>query len=117
LELQINQDYRIRTDEYNIILEKSRIPETGNMKGQIVWDTMGYYPDFDWAFRAMIKCNIFKSDLRDIESIIATIDSATHDIKECLSEANLKRLDKQMRSLALENELLKKKLNKEGDEE
>jgi hypothetical protein len=114
LELQINKDYRVRTDELNIFLEKKRIAEKGKSAGQEVWEPIGSYPEFDWAYRAAIKHGISTNDLKELLTIVTLLEKMYQDIKESLSEANLKRLDKQMRSLAMENELLKKKLNKEG---
>jgi hypothetical protein len=114
LELQINLEYRVRTDEFNIFLEKRRIVKEGKSAGQEAWDNIGAYPDFNWAYRGMVKHGILRSDLQGVQAIIDAIDRVHKDIKESLSEANIKTLDKQMRSLAMENELLKKKLNKEG---
>lgn len=117
MELQINLEYRVRTDEYNIFLEKRRIAQKGKTAGQEAWDIVGYYPEIEWALRAMIKCEILRNDLHGVQAIVNAVERAVGEIKTALSESNIKRLDKQMRDLAMENELLRKKLNKEGDGE
>lgn len=117
MELQINLEYRVRTDEYNIFLEKRRISQKGKTAGQEAWDIVGYYPDIEWALREMLKCEILRSDLQGVQAVVNAVERATEDIKKALSESNIKRLDKQIRDLAMENELLRKKLNKEGDGE
>jgi hypothetical protein len=112
LELQINNDYRIRTDELNVMLEKRRVGKKGATEGIETWDIVGYYPEMRWAYNAMLKRSIHVSDLEGVQAIVTAIERVEMDIKESLSESNIRRLDKQMRKLAMENELLKKKLNK-----
>jgi hypothetical protein len=93
LELQINLEYRIKTDPLNIILEKRRIAKKGASEGKEVWEAVGNYPG--------------------VQAIITAIERSTQTIKESLSESNIKILEKQLRKVTMENELLKKQLNKE----
>lgn len=112
MELQINNNYRIRTDDLSVMLEKRRVAQKGKSEGTEVWEIVGYYPEFDWALREMLRRGMLQSDLYGVKAIVDAIGSATEDIKKALSESNIKRLDKQMRKLAMENELLRKKLDK-----
>jgi hypothetical protein len=117
LELQINNNYRIRTDELNVMLEKRRVAKKGATEGIEIWEIAGYYPEMEWAYKDMLRRKIHTSDLVGVQAIVAAIDEAKTEITESVSEPNIKRLDKQMRKLAMENELLRKKLNKEGNGE
>lgn len=112
MELQINNNYRVRTDELNVMLEKRRVAQKGKSEGTEVWETVGYYPEFEWALREMLRRGILQSDLYGVKAIVDAIEVFAEDVKKALSESNIKRLDKQMRKLAMENELLRKKLDK-----
>ena len=118
MQLQINSEYRIRTDENCIMLEKSRIAKDGKNQGNEIWEVVGYYPDIEWAYKGMIRHGILKSDLQGVDEVLLAVKTLAVEIRESLSESNIKQLvqkwDKLLRDMALENELLKKQLNRKG---
>jgi len=113
--LKINEDYRITTDSICIILEKKRVIQknTKNHKaGDEVYDTIGYYGEFEHAYRAMVKHGLLTSDLEGLRAILNWIERTSREIKESLSKASIDCLRRENERLVAEVERLKKREGK-----
>jgi hypothetical protein len=110
--LKVNDDYRISTDALNIMLEKKRIVKEGTTSktlkaGDEVWDTIGFYGEFEHVYRAMVKHGIMASDLEGLQAIIKEIDRIGHAVKESLSTASIDSLRREIDRLSAEVDRLK----------
>jgi len=113
--LKINEDYRITTDSICIILEKKRVIQknTKNHKaGDEVYDTIGYYGEFEHAYNGLLKRGLIASDLEGLRAILNWIERTGKEIKESLSKASLDDLRAEIDLLQAEVNSLKKKEKK-----
>jgi len=56
--LKINDDYRLNTDAMCIMIEKKRVIKENtkhHKAGEEVYNTIGFYGEFEHAYRAMVK--------------------------------------------------------------
>ena len=112
--LKINEDYRISTDAMNIMLEKKRIIKEGTTSktlkaGDEVFDIIGFYGEFEYVYRAMVKHGILASDLEGIRAILNWIERTGREIKESLSTASMDDMRREIDRLTAEVERLNKK--------
>lgn len=83
LEFIINENYKIGSDKYNIILYERKLI-TGTQrnpnrasKGQIGdtrWKSIGYYSSSKSALCGMVDHEIMKTGLKDIQTVLDKID-------------------------------------------
>lgn len=95
--LKINDDYRITTDSMNIMLEKKKVIENNTKThkiGDVVWNIIGYYSEFEHAYNAAIKHGILTSDLKGLRAIINKIDIITQEVRKSLSTVTTDVADK-----------------------
>ena len=115
--LKINEDYRISTDSLNITVEKKRVikedTKSKTLKaGDEVFDIIGFYGEFEHAYRALVKHGLLTSDLEGFRAIINWIERTGKEIKESLSRASLDNYRKIIDELQAEVDRLKKKEGK-----
>jgi len=113
--LKINEDYRISTDSTCIMLEKKRIIEKDtkhHKAGDEVFDTIGFYGEFEHAYNALVKRGLLASDLEGLRAILNWIERTGKEIKESLSKASLDDLRAEIDLLQAEVNSLKKKEKK-----
>ena len=74
--LQITEDYRIRTDSRNWILEKRKDPEKAPIKKaqegsdrEITWKPWGFYPTLTGAINGLYSLQIKLADAASIEEL------------------------------------------------
>lgn len=116
--LKINEDYRINTDSLNIVLEKKRIikedTKSKTLKaGDEVYDTIGFYGEFEHAYNALVKHGLLTSDLEGLRAILNWIERTGKEIRESLSRASLDNYRKIIDELQAEVDKLKKKEDKQ----
>jgi hypothetical protein len=113
--LEINEQYRIVTDESNYTLQQSRIIKDEESKrfGETDWSTVGYYGDLEWLYRKCLSIGLKQEDLNGLQAILKEINRIGQEIKESISMANLDLLLKKYEAIEAENESLKKKLSKQ----
>jgi uncharacterized protein YaaR (DUF327 family) len=113
--IQVNEDYRISTDSLNITVEKKRIikEDTKHLKaGDEVFDIIGFYGEFEHAYRALLKHGLLTSDLEGLRAIMNWIEKTGKEIKESLSRASLDNYRKIIDELQTEVDRLKKQEGK-----
>jgi hypothetical protein len=80
--MQINNDWKIESDELNIILSERSIISTGKNEGEEQWKVKGYYSNIKNAHDAMIDKEIKGTGLTDLETVIRKIDELKASFKE-----------------------------------
>jgi hypothetical protein len=115
--LNINEDYRISTDAGNVMLEKKRIIKEGTTSkvlkaGDEVFDIIGFYGEFEHAYRALVKHGLLSSDLEGLRAVMNWFERTGKEIKESLSRASLDNYRKIIDDLQAEVDRLKKKESK-----
>jgi len=78
--LQINNEWRITTDPYNYILQKSRIAKEGKNKGEITWSSVSFHPTLKSACERLIDGGLKELDLQEANKIINYLDRINQDI-------------------------------------
>lgn len=74
MKIILNNEYRLTSDERNIILEKSRITgKDSKTPGDLVWSTVGFFPNLRLAVDAILNKHIQTSEVEGIKNIIAEI--------------------------------------------
>ena len=85
--IELTEKWRIDTDPMNFILQSKRVVQGGKNKGDIVWDTIGYYGNLDHALQAFLKHSMLRSDVIDIaglKSLIEDVRSIVADVRKGL---------------------------------
>ena len=83
MEIKINEKYRIKSDTDNVILQENKTVQDGDNKGNQYWQNIGYFPWLDWAYRECLRREILsREDLKDIKSIIDTVEKLHMDFKK-----------------------------------
>ena len=84
--LQINEDWRIDSDQYNWILQKrSIIQRTDNIEniGKERWNNEGYFPTLPSAVRALVNQEI--KIPADVAGVLNRLDELTQLVNERFS--------------------------------
>jgi len=77
----LNEDYRIRSDERNYILEKKCEPKTDEeLKGD-GFKTVGYYCRLEHLFDRLIEDSIRFADSEKLQGIVDSINELKADLK------------------------------------
>lgn len=84
--IKINEQWRIETEPLNYMLQKSRVIKEGKKEGQRVWDTIGYYPTLELAYKALTTKGLASEDLQGIDEIVDYLLYIHEDIKRSLTE-------------------------------
>ncbi len=90
--LQLDNNYRIATDEYNFILQKKMDPEKNLRKGKIAnrsaekWKNIGYWGDLAQVLasytRQVLRTEIGDSTLKALSRDLRTLTQAIERIGE-----------------------------------
>lgn len=70
----IGEEYKIVTDQYNVILQKKTVPKAkeGEAGKDPYWTTVGYYPTYKSALHGLVDFGV--RDLRELQTIVSKID-------------------------------------------
>lgn len=82
--LQINDQWRIETDPMNYMIQKSRVAKEGKKAGETVWDTIGYYPTLEMAYKGLLRLDLAESDLKGIVAITQHLYKIHLDIRRSI---------------------------------
>lgn len=78
LDMKITDDYKISSDEHNIILEKKRVSKKGKINS---WSVVGYYPMFEMAADELVEKNIREMDAKSLKELSNSIEALKDAIK------------------------------------
>lgn len=96
MKINIGDEYRIRTDEYQFIVEKKGIVEAGRLTkeeniGKEKWSILGYYGDIDFALKSIARNVLISND--DINVIIDKLNLIQSEIKGIKNLLEVRRND------------------------
>lgn len=96
MKINIGDEYRIRTDEYQFIVEKKVIVKAGILTkeeniGKEKWNVLGYYGNIDSALKSIAKNVLISND--DINVIIDKLNLIQSEIKDIKSLLEVRRSD------------------------
>lgn len=95
--IRLVDDYVVNIDDYNFTLCKEKTIKKGKNEGEIVLDTIGYFPDMESAVRRFLKEEVNEqlNGMQDItvfeyfEHHKAIVDRAVNDIVKAVGNGNL----------------------------
>jgi hypothetical protein len=90
MEILINKKYRLTSDSYNYMLEKSFTAGDKSKKaGEIGWKTIGYYSTISAALKGLLDKVCKSSKAKSIEDLERLVSSVKSDIDKVLSSKGL----------------------------
>ncbi|AWL20127.1 hypothetical protein DIW83_14380 [Acinetobacter nosocomialis] len=100
MELDLNEKYRVVTDEYNFILQEKRIigskkpatrsPDACNV-GKVKYTNLGYYSNLSSLVHGLITREIRISEVDEINEIEILVKRCTQEIVDNLSLHGIKK--------------------------
>ncbi|HCU0823544.1 TPA: hypothetical protein OUJ26_001827 [Acinetobacter baumannii] len=100
MELDLNEKYRVLTDEYNFILQEKRIigskkpatrsPDACNV-GKVKYTNLGYYSNLSSLVHGLITREIRISEVDEINEIEMLVKRCTQEIVDNLSLHGIKK--------------------------
>lgn len=100
MELDLNEKYRVVTDEYNFILQEKRIigskkpatrsPDACNV-GKVKYTNLGYYSNLSSLVHGLITCEIRISEVDEINEIEMLVKRCTQEIVDNFSLHGIKK--------------------------
>ena len=79
--LQINDKYRITTDDSNVIIEEGRIVgDKAKNPGEKVWRQIGFFPNLEQACKRILDLGVYESTAEDIKSLLQAVDTLKSEI-------------------------------------
>lgn len=100
MELDLNEKYRVVTDEYNFILQEKRIigskkpatrsPDACNV-GKVKYTNLGYYSNLSSLVHGLITREIRISEVDEINEIEMLVKRCTQEIVDNLSLHGIKK--------------------------
>lgn len=80
--MKLSNDYKIESDELNVMIMKKFIPKEGKNAGQEQWRPISYHPNLEFALNSFITRQINGTGLKDIETVVIKINELREFIKE-----------------------------------
>ena len=87
--MKISDDYRIKSDSLNVILEERYFPEIVNEKTkeksistEPKWKVIGYFSDPKQALKGLTLHKVMSEGMEQFESIVATLDHLENIIND-----------------------------------
>jgi hypothetical protein len=88
MNIELTKEWRIDTDPMNFMLQTRRVVQNGKTKGDVVWDTVGFYGNLDHALEAFLKHSMLRSDITGIDelkSLLASVRSIVDGVRKGLA--------------------------------
>jgi hypothetical protein len=79
--MKINEKYKIKSDENNVIICEKYIPKEGKNAGKEQWRPMSFHPNLEFAYRHLLELEINKTELKDIETVLKAISDVKSFIR------------------------------------
>jgi hypothetical protein len=84
MNIRIDKDYKLTSDERNVILTKISIGQSGKSKGKEVESNVGYYGTIEHALNDYLRIKINTSQATSINELKAEIREVKQIIKKML---------------------------------
>lgn len=101
LNIRINENYRITSDNFNVILRKRKLvdptkaPNWQQRKAKgaspeitVKWEDVGYYPKIEQALEAVVDKTVLESDAETIPQLLNEISQIRRQINEVLTRTD-----------------------------
>lgn len=88
-EIHLIGDYYCVTDSMNVNLAKKRITQSGKGKGEVNYDVIGYYPNFEMVLKRLAE-ELQKDRLpeaKDIEEAVRIVRESNEEVKQLIGKA------------------------------
>lgn len=72
--MYINDNWRITSDELNVILQQRRVYDKGKNAGEEYWSNEGYYSTPHGALKALVNKQALGTGLTDLQAVCDKID-------------------------------------------
>ena len=69
MNIQITDDLRLTSDDFNYIVRKRKIVQTGKHKGEIKWDPISYHNTMGHVAKSLMQKNLRWSDAETVEQL------------------------------------------------
>ena len=88
-EIHLINDYYCVTDSMGVNLAKKRVTQSGKGKGEVNYDVIGYYPNFEMVLKRLAE-ELQKDRLpeaKDIEEAVRIVKETNEEVKRIVTEA------------------------------
>lgn len=88
--INLSKDYRINSDNYQIILQKSRTVEKDGSKniGKVSWDSISFHTTLENALKSCLHSKFLESDAEvTLEGLSVLFNGVLEDFKANVPEA------------------------------
>lgn len=88
-EIHLIGDYYCVTDSMNVNLAKKRITQSGKGKGEVNYDVIGYYPNFEMVLKRLAE-ELQKDRLpeaKDITEAVRIVRESNEEVKRLIDKA------------------------------
>lgn len=96
MQIKINDDVRITSDRYNIIIEIRKIAKSGESAGDERWVADSFHGSIEQAVLHIHQQNIQLSDADSIDKLIAVIERSKNEIIDAVLERQRRKEAKQL---------------------
>lgn len=86
MNIRIDKDYKLTSDERNVILTKISIGQSGKSKGKEVESNVGYYGNIEHALNDYLRIKINTSQATSINELKAEIREVKQTIKNMMED-------------------------------
>ena len=86
MDIRIDNDYKLTSDERNVILTKVQISQSGKSKGQEVYTNIGYYGNIEHALNDYLRVKINTSQATSINELKAEIREVKKTIQKMMED-------------------------------
>ena len=97
--IELNSDWAISADEYNIILLRKKVLR--KIGGKVSWKTQGYYTTLHGAYKGLVAQEVRSSGLTTIQDLISRLDKI-HALIESLPNFSTQDFIKERRTMSAE---------------
>ena len=80
--MKINNNYKIESDELNVIVKKKYIPKEGKNAGKPQWRPISFHANVEQALNSIVDKEINGTGLEDFKTVVDKVKELREFIKE-----------------------------------
>lgn len=84
--IQIDDDYRITSDQYQWILQKMRVVATGKRKGEVDWDCITYHASLKQSLSSYLERSLRLSEASSLKELQEVSDKCESKIDKLFKQ-------------------------------
>ncbi|WP_394877802.1 hypothetical protein [Clostridium paraputrificum] len=84
--MKINEKYKIKSDENNVIICEKYIPKKGKNAGNEQWRPISFHPNLEFAYKHLLELEVNRSELNELETVLNAISDVKSFIKEMVGK-------------------------------